>query len=65
MENRPKDDSHKAVDAGVDTGNGNDSAQTSAPNAEGKMAPPDRDAGSLEHGELGGNFTEEGEEDEA
>ncbi len=65
MENRPKDDTHKEREAGDDTQNENHSAQTSAPNRGGRPAPADRDAGSLEHGELGGNFTEEGEDKEA
>ncbi|HVG13261.1 MAG TPA: hypothetical protein VM843_09665 [Flavisolibacter sp.] len=35
-------------------------SQTTA--SEGKSAPADRDAGSLDHGEMGGNFKEDKEE---
>jgi hypothetical protein len=63
MEDRSKDGAHREPMERSGTKNDPHTENTSANKTGGKTAPADRDAGSLEHGELGGNFTEASDEE--
>jgi hypothetical protein len=64
MDHNTKDEAQKEVEKKNEGGEAAVQNTSGSSESEGQSVPADRDAGSLDHGELGGNFNEETEDRE-